>query len=80
MFGHEAIVSVYHKEEGFEEYIGNGFVLTIQENGFIQVLVLKNNDERHSVLWDKIMSGNKQTLENMIVRPTVSKSVLSSGE
>lgn len=80
LFSIEAIVSVYYKDESYEPLIGIGFVLTIQENGLIQVLVDRCYDERYKEIWDKVRENNASILEKLIVKPLVPKTLLVSGE
>ena len=77
LFSHETLVTIYHKYDDYEELIGNGFVTTIQENGAIQVVVYKS-EEHHIDIWKKIKENNIDTIKNLLVKPTVTKSVYYS--
>ena len=72
LFGHESLVSVYVKENAFEKLIGIGYVLTIQQNGLIQVLVIQGVEKQDSI-WEKIRSGNSNVLSKLLIRPSIPK-------
>lgn len=80
VFAIEAIVSIYYKDESYEPLIGSGLVLTIQENGLIQVIVERCHDDRYKEIWDKVRENNASTLEKLIIKPLVTKTLLISGE
>ena len=80
LFAIEAIVSIYYKDESYEPLIGIGFVLTIQENGLIQVIVERCYDDRYKEIWDKVRENNASALEKLIIKPLVPKTLLVSGE
>ena len=80
LFATESIVSVYYRDESYEPLIGSGFVFTVQENGLIQIVVVRCMDERYSEVWEKVRSNNSSILEKLIVKPIVPKTLLMSGE
>lgn len=79
LFGHESIVSVYFQEDGFEILIGVGFVLTIQQDGLIQVLILKKIDFEKEHLWSDINANNNTILKKLLVKPTIPKQIIEIG-
>lgn len=80
LFAIDAIVSIYYKDESYEPLIGSGFVITIQENGLIQVIVQKCHDDRYTDTWNKVRENNGTILKNLIIKPLVPKTLLFSGE
>ena len=74
-FSIEAIVSIYYKDESYEPLIGIGFVLNIQENGLIQVIVDNCYDDRYKEIWDKVRENNASVLEKLIIKPLVPKTL-----
>lgn len=79
LFGHEAIVSIYYQDEDFEMLIGVGFVLTIQREGFVQILVTKKVDTRRDAVWSQIQENNASSLKKLIVKPSVPKQINDIG-
>lgn len=43
---HHSLVSFYKNENGFEEFLCNGYVETITEHGLIQIIILENDAEQ----------------------------------
>lgn len=72
LFGQDSLVSIYSRESDFEILIGVGFVTAIQENGLIQVVVIENSNEESSI-WDKISNNDQTLLKKLIVKPSVVK-------
>jgi hypothetical protein len=69
LFGHDAVVSVYHVDgSDFEQLIGVGYVRNIQENGKIQVLVeevIANGD-----LLNRLAHNDAEVLGRIRVKPS----------
>jgi hypothetical protein len=76
-FGVNILVTVYYEEnlevgrgELFERAIGIGRVVNIQENGLIQVLVLREISS-HFELWQRIRSREIATLSHVVIKPSI---------
>lgn len=78
LFGVNIFVTVYYIEslgsgqrEVFERMIGVGHVINIQEDGLVQVLVLREMPA-HAELWQRIRNRETATLGQVIVKPSIS--------
>ncbi len=80
IFAHETLVSVYYLENDFERLIGVGFILTIQGNGLIQVLVNKPIEEQDDNIWEKICQNDVIVLKKLQVKPSIPKMLERLGE
>jgi hypothetical protein len=76
-FGVNILVIVYYEErleagrgETFERKIGIGRVVNIQENGLIQVLVLREVSN-HSELWQRVRNHEIATLSGIVIKPSI---------
>jgi hypothetical protein len=74
MFGFDAVVSVYRTNGDFEEMIGIGRVLTIQENGFIQITIEQIDPATDGEFVANLGAGNVNALAETLVKPTVPRS------
>ena len=80
LFSHDALVSFYFND-GFEQFVGFGRVINVQEDGKIQVILI-NSLPDHSDIIKKLSLNDSTILSKMIVKPTVPMSIqnyLSSG-
>ncbi len=69
LYGHESLVSIYLIDNDLETLLGVGFVLNIQENRLIQLLVTKSYcDLSH---WEPIISNDASILSRLLVKPTI---------
>lgn len=73
VFAHETLVSIYLSDNDFEQLIGIGFILTIQRNGLIQVLVNKSIEEEGDNIWERICNNDLIILAKLHVKPSVPK-------
>lgn len=73
MFGQNSVVSIYEKKNDFEKLVGTGYVLTVQEDGLIQVLVIDSHTGNSSDLWDDVKSKKVDVLGSLMVKPTIPK-------
>lgn len=80
IFAHETLVSIYYLENDFESLIGVGFILTIQENGLIQVLVKKAIEEQGKNIWESICRNDVTILSKLQVKPSIPKVLDNWGE
>lgn len=80
VFGHETLVSIFYKDGDFEILAGSGFILTVQENGLIQVLVTNNFYDQDQNLWKKVCGNDHQILSKLIVKPSIPKIIETKGE
>ena len=67
-FSHEVMVSVYQEQSDYEQLIGYGYVLNIQENKMIQVVVTADIAQEPE-LWSSIASNNSDIVERLLVKP-----------
>ncbi len=79
LFGHESLVSVYFKEDAFEKLIGWGYVLTVQQGGLIQVLVIREVGEAQDSIWEKIRNNDGSVLSKLLIRPSIPKIIQDIG-
>jgi len=75
LFSYDALVSFYYIHEGFEELIGIGRVLNIQEDGRIQVIMTHSRDA-HEETVKKLGENNVDVLKKTIVKPSAPQSIL----
>lgn len=80
IFAHETLVSVYYLENDFERLIGVGFILTIQTNGLIQVLINMAFEEQDDNIWERICRNDITVLSKLHVKPSIPKILNSLGE
>ncbi len=73
VYGHESLVSVYYLDEGFEVLVATGFVLTRQDDGFIQVLVDRQIEEAFSDIWDRACRNDSIVLSKLRVKPSLTR-------
>ena len=76
-FGINFLVTVYYEErlvpvKGpiFERAIGMGQVVNVQENGLIQVLMLREVSN-HAELWQRIRERDTAVLAGVVVKPSI---------
>lgn len=65
--------------DNYEQLIGFGSVLTVQDNGLIQVLI-RQIDESNENIWDDIIANNNIVLQKIIVKPTLPSQLLAIKE
>lgn len=75
-FSFDGVVSIYHSEfvdsssEKFEKYVGYGRVLTIQEDGKIQIDV-QEMELDYAELWNRLRKNDQAVLRNILVKPAM---------
>lgn len=77
LLGFDLLVAIYYntlaepgRRDGFERLIGLGHVANIQENGLIQVLVLRVIPAEDG-LWQRIRDRDAATIDRLMVKPSV---------
>lgn len=76
LFSHDSLVSFYCvREEGYEELIGIGSVLNIQEDGKVQVIMSKIIDGHEDEV-TRLMANESTALKSTRVKPNVPKTFL----
>ena len=75
LYSHETLVSIYYRKDSFEELIGFGHVLTVQENGLIQVLVLSNFVDGEPDIWNHVQANDANYIKSLIVRPNIPRRI-----
>jgi ribosomal 30S subunit maturation factor RimM len=76
-FGVNILVTVYYEErlsaertDIIEQAIGIGQVINIQENGLIQVLVVRE-EPSHASLWQRIRNREMPILADVVIKPSI---------
>lgn len=77
IFSQDAVVAIFFNDEGYEKLIGAGFVLSIQNNGIIQIIISKSLDDSDNNIWDKLIANDSVILRKIIVKPNVPKILIS---
>lgn len=72
LFSYDSVVSFYCHDEGFEQLIGVGTVINIQEDGKIQV-VMTNFLKEHEEKVRKLAMNDAGLLQKTVVKPNVPK-------
>jgi hypothetical protein len=73
IYGHESVVSIYYIDEGFEVLIGIGFVLTRQDDGYIQVIVSNQIETAYKEVWQRVCKNDSNVLPKLLVKPSIPK-------
>lgn len=76
LYGHDAVVSVYHaRDDGFEVLVALGYVATVQQNGRIQVVIARQlpSDPGPDQVFD---SRNATNLRRLLVRPGAPNAIM----
>lgn len=77
LFSYDNLVSFYHLfDEGFEQLIGVGSVINIQEDGKIQVIMTQITHGNEEVV-SKLKNNDASTLKKTIAKSNVPKTYLS---
>lgn len=51
--------------------VGIGYVLTIQENKLVQVLVTRSVDEEFQSFWEKVTRNDGAVLSKLVIKPSI---------
>lgn len=77
LFGVNIFVTIYYverleqgRDEVFERAIGIGRVANIQQNGLIQVRVLREV-QNHANLWQRIRNHERSILPQIVIKPSI---------
>jgi hypothetical protein len=76
IFSHDSLVSFLIKEDNFEQFIGIGKVLNIQDDGKIQVVMTNKIGEFDNVI-KKIKENNNEILKKLKVKPNIPSMVVN---
>lgn len=79
LFSQDAVVALFYNDEGYERLIGAGFVLSIQNNGIIQVVISKALDDNDDSIWNKLISNDSVAINKILVKPNVPKILFRRG-
>jgi len=74
LFYINTMVTLYGQENDFEIQLGLGYVETINDKGFIQVLVFEEPAGVNDDFWKGIAKNNKDDLSRLRIRPSVPSS------
>ncbi len=69
LFGHGSVVSIYLAEDCYEILMGIGYVITVQDDGHIQVLVTKQIQRPE--IWTTVKASNSGVIKSLRVKPTL---------
>jgi hypothetical protein len=75
LFGVDALVSIYVKEDEYERLLAIGRVLTIQTNGFLQV-GLTNLTDMDAETEKKLDANDAALLKRLLIKPSIPSYVL----
>lgn len=70
LFSHDTVVSFYYIEEGFEELIGIGKVLNVQNDGKILVTMLNMIGDNIKTI-NRIKQSNSEALKKIKIKPAI---------
>jgi hypothetical protein len=70
LYGQDSVVSIYRRSGSFEELVGLGHVATVQQNGMIQVIVVRDFSVDAS-LWQSVRGNNGSVLSALMVKPSL---------
>lgn len=70
LFGVDALVSVYVKEDEYERLIGIGRVLTVQTNGYLQIGISSITESSPEII-TKLNTNDASFLKKLLVKPSV---------
>lgn len=73
LYSHESLVSIFHSDEEYEKLIGLGYVLTIQNNGMIQVMVNRLMEDSDQEIIKRALNNDVLVLKKILVKPTIPK-------
>jgi len=76
LFSHDAMTSVFNRQDGLERFIGVGFVATVQEDQLVQVVVKASPGGEADPLWERIRQNNADELSRLLVKPSVPQSLV----
>jgi hypothetical protein len=75
LFGVDALVSVYLKDDEYERLIGIGRVITVQTNGFLQI-GLSPITEADPEIEKKLDSNDASLLKKLLIKPSIPSYIL----
>ena len=65
------MVAIYQvQEQQYEVLVATGRVLTIQDNGLIQVGLIDYFDSHHQIV-ERLLENDKTVLDSIVVKPNV---------
>ena len=71
LFAQGSAISIYSRQKDCEILIGIGEVITVQQNGFIQVSAENMCDGNSPEIWKKILQNNKDEIEALLIKPSL---------
>ena len=75
LYSHNAIVSLFFDDEGYERLIGLGYVFNVQEDKHIQILITRWMSGQEEIR-GKLEDGNAQVLEKVIAKPNINRAYI----
>ena len=79
LFSHNSVVSFYFVDGGYERFLGVGYVVNIQDNGYIQVELVSPSEGNEDVI-DRLSRDEKAVLDKVLVKPNVPWDFLQIGD
>ncbi len=71
---HDSTVSIYSIDDDFEQFIGLGVVINVQNDKKIQIVVLNAEDSQSLI--DSLKSNKRHDLDRLVLKPTIPKAFL----
>ncbi|WP_442489366.1 hypothetical protein [Halomonas litopenaei] len=68
IYAYDGFVSIYHVNDGIEEIVGVGKVINIQQDGKVQVLVIK---DLGGYGYESVVNNNFDALKSLVIKSTV---------
>lgn len=77
LLSNDALVSVYYLEHGFEDFVGLGKVINVQDDKRIQVVVTDNYNFEDRL--DKIKGNLRGELDKLVIKTSIPSFILQGG-
>ncbi len=74
LLAHDSSVTLFMLEDDYEQLIGIGIVINIQDDKKVQVALFKNNESEQLI--NQLKENKKHDLERLILKPSVPRSFL----
>ncbi len=78
LFSHEALISLFQLDQGYGKLVGLGYVLAVQNDGIIQIIITKSFMDNDVDFWDRVTKNDNNIIKNLIVKPNIPKTLFPS--
>ena len=72
----ESLVSVYYAPDEFEQYVASGWVLVVQNDRRIQVVLNLSEIPQNDDIRERLLHNDKNVLQKLIIKPTIPRSAV----